>query len=87
MKTLDPGMAGIAHDATGFGDRSTSTRHILMKDKDVNREYSLERGMHAPTVSGDSETVMVTAKEFIEAEHRLMRTCIHIPTIEEPEHR
>lgn len=46
VKTLDPGMAGIAldhelwliflendgkthHDATGFGDLSTSTKHIL----------------------------------------------------------
>ena len=39
MKTFDPGMAGIAHDATGLGDLSTfcqlllyilltSTRHI-----------------------------------------------------------
>jgi hypothetical protein len=23
VKTLDPGMAGIAHDATGLGERST----------------------------------------------------------------
>jgi hypothetical protein len=23
VKTLDPGMAGMAHDATGLGDRST----------------------------------------------------------------
>jgi hypothetical protein len=24
-----PGLAGMAHDATGLGDFSTSTRHIL----------------------------------------------------------
>ena len=31
MKTFEPGIAGIAHEATGFGDRSTYWTTISMK--------------------------------------------------------
>jgi hypothetical protein len=39
VKTFEPGIAGIAHDATGLGERSTSTKHIRQLPAIASRSW------------------------------------------------
>ena len=64
MKTLLPGIAGMEHEATGLGDRSTYDND----PKDQRRSFLHLRALNKPThldqthsaVSSDGQSVMVT---------------------------
>jgi hypothetical protein len=73
VHTFEPGIAGMAQEATGFGDLSTSTRHMLGRNEWIvsNEGYKKD----APAVTCDGKSVMVAEpKHFKHMEERTSRT-------------
>jgi hypothetical protein len=52
VNTLEPGMAGMAHDATGLGDRSTFRQLLYCCKTHLYKTHS--------TITSDSQTIVVT---------------------------